>query len=109
MHTSISAAKALCSAQQDQILFRQLTRLLPAVTDSDPPELTVLRQAIQLGDAAAYRQAIVDLRISSVLIRRYRNFVHPRAQLRMVDPPDTDTLDICWRIVNATLNDLAGG
>lgn len=51
----------------------------------------------------------VDVQVSSVLIRRYRNFVHPRAQLRMVDPPDADTLDICWRIVNATLNDLAGG
>lgn len=49
----------------------------------------------------------VDVHMGSVLIRTYRNLVHPRAQLRMNHAPDADTVDMCWPIVNATLNDLA--
>jgi hypothetical protein len=64
-----------------------------------------LEQLINLAHQQGWIQ--VDVRMGSDLIRRYRNLVHPRAQLRMGDPPDADTLDICWPIVNATLNDLA--
>jgi hypothetical protein len=49
----------------------------------------------------------VDVQKGSELIRTYRNLVHPRAQLRMRHTPDADTVDMCWPIVNATLNDLA--
>jgi hypothetical protein len=49
----------------------------------------------------------VDVQKGSDLIRSYRNLVHPRAQLRMKHTPDADTVDMCWPIVNATLNDLA--
>jgi hypothetical protein len=45
--------------------------------------------------------------MGSHLIRSYRNLVHPAAQLRIGDPPDADTLEMCWPVVNATLNDLA--
>jgi hypothetical protein len=64
-----------------------------------------LEELINLAHREGWIQ--VDVRMGSELIRRYRNLVHPRAQLRMGDPPDADTLDICWPIVNATLNDLA--
>lgn len=49
----------------------------------------------------------IDVQKGSELIRAYRNLVHPRAQLRMKHTPDADTVDMCWPIVNATLNDLA--
>lgn len=40
-------------------------------------------------------------------LRKYRNFVHPRAEIREAHVPDRDTLDMCWPVVNAVLNDLA--
>ncbi|MFC7326187.1 hypothetical protein [Marinactinospora rubrisoli] len=40
-------------------------------------------------------------------LRRYRNFVHPRAEIREAHTPDRDTLDMCWPVVNAVLNDIA--
>lgn len=50
----------------------------------------------------------LDVEKGSDLIRMYRNLVHPRVQVEELrDPPDSDTVDICWPIVNATLNDLA--
>jgi hypothetical protein len=49
----------------------------------------------------------IDVQKGSDLIRTYRNLVHPLAQLRMKHTPDADTVEMCWPIVNATLNDLA--
>ncbi|MGW2396039.1 hypothetical protein ACWCYY_05750 [Kitasatospora sp. NPDC001664] len=40
-------------------------------------------------------------------LRKYRNFVHPKAEARQSHRPDRDTLSICWQVVNAALNDLA--
>ncbi|MFD8936137.1 hypothetical protein ACFV0R_12920 [Streptomyces sp. NPDC059578] len=40
-------------------------------------------------------------------LRKYRNFVHPRAEIREAHTPDRYTLDMCWPVVNAVLNDLA--
>ncbi|MBV9450751.1 MAG: hypothetical protein JO345_33160 [Streptosporangiaceae bacterium] len=67
------------------------------------------RMGLQDLIALAHREGWiqVDVKMGSELIRMYRNLVHPRAQIRMGDPPDSDTVDICWPIVNATLNDLA--
>jgi hypothetical protein len=64
-----------------------------------------LQELIELAHREGWIQ--VDVKMGSELIRMYRNLVHPRAQIRMGDPPDSDTVDICWPIVNATLNDLA--
>jgi hypothetical protein len=33
--------------------------------------------------------------------------VHPRAEIREAHAPDRDTLNMCWPVVNAVLNDLA--
>ena len=49
----------------------------------------------------------LDARLGSDLIRQHRNFVHADLQRREGSPPDKDTLDMCWPIVNAILNDLA--
>jgi len=64
-----------------------------------------LQELIQLAHREGWIQ--VDVKMGSELIRSYRNLVHPRAQVRMGAPPDSDTVDICWPIVNATLNDIA--
>lgn len=40
-------------------------------------------------------------------LRDYRNLVHPHLQVRMNHSPDRDTVEMCWPVVNATLNDLA--
>jgi hypothetical protein len=64
-----------------------------------------LHELIELAHRHGWIQ--VDVKMGSELIRSYRNLVHPRAQVRMGAPPDADTVDICWPVVNATLNDLA--
>jgi hypothetical protein len=74
----------------------------------DPPkplDRIGLEELINLAHKSGWIQ--VDAKLGSELIRRYRNLVHPAAQLRIGDPPDADTLDMCWPVVNATLNDLA--
>jgi hypothetical protein len=40
-------------------------------------------------------------------LRDYRNLVHPGAQVRLGHTPDRDTINMCWPVINATLNDLA--
>lgn len=64
-----------------------------------------LQELIELAHREGWIQ--VDVKMGSELIRSYRNLVHPRAQVRMGAPPDSDTVDICWPVVNATLNDIA--
>lgn len=40
-------------------------------------------------------------------LREYRNLVHPNAQMLMPGPPpDRDTVDLCWPVLQAVLNDL---
>jgi hypothetical protein len=41
------------------------------------------------------------------IVREYRNLVHPREQLESgVNPPDGDTVLLCWQPVLAVINDL---
>jgi hypothetical protein len=49
----------------------------------------------------------LDAHLGSELLRQHRNFVHPDLQRREGAPPDKDTINMCWPIVNAILNDLA--
>ncbi|MFI6699209.1 hypothetical protein ACIBJC_09580 [Streptomyces sp. NPDC050509] len=48
-----------------------------------------------------------DAKLASELIRQCRNLVHPLAEKQNGHSPNRDTLDMCWPVVNATLNDLA--
>lgn len=64
-----------------------------------------LQELIELAHRKGWIQ--VDVKMGSELVRSYRDLVHPRAQVRMGGAPDSDTVDICWPVVNATLNDLA--
>ena len=57
----------------------------------------------------AYREKWIqrDAHRFADVLRDYRNLVHPNVQREFGDPPDKDTVSMCWPIVNATLNDLA--
>ncbi|MEV7707021.1 hypothetical protein AB0O59_28840 [Streptomyces sp. NPDC088922] len=48
-----------------------------------------------------------DAKLATELVRHYRNLVHPLQERRTGHSPNRDTLDMCWPVVNATLNDLA--
>jgi hypothetical protein len=48
-----------------------------------------------------------DAMQATELIRSYRNHVHPLAEKKTGHNPNRDTVDMCWPVVNATLNDLA--
>jgi hypothetical protein len=48
-----------------------------------------------------------DVRDFGGKLRDYRNLVHPNAQVRLGQVPDRDTLNMCWPVINAALNDLA--
>ncbi|WP_322770239.1 hypothetical protein [Frankia sp. Cr1] len=48
-----------------------------------------------------------DAKMASNLVRHYRNSVHPGLEKRTKHSPNRDTLDMCWPVVNAILNDLA--
>jgi hypothetical protein len=48
-----------------------------------------------------------DVRAFASTLRGYRNFVHPREQLKRREFPDQDTVSVCWDVVIAALNDLA--
>jgi hypothetical protein len=48
-----------------------------------------------------------DAGMAMELVRHYRNSVHPHQEKRTGHVPNQDTLDMCWPIVNAILNDLA--
>ncbi|WP_406294368.1 hypothetical protein OG948_05895 [Embleya sp. NBC_00888] len=51
----------------------------------------------------------LDAKMAFELVRHYRNSVHPHREVRSKHSPDRDTVDLCWPVVNATLNDLAAG
>ncbi|MFJ3214442.1 hypothetical protein ACIPLC_00750 [Kitasatospora sp. NPDC086801] len=48
-----------------------------------------------------------DAKMASQLVRHYRNLVHPHLERRTRHTPDGDTVDMCWPVVPAILNDLA--
>ena len=47
-----------------------------------------------------------DVRDFATALRSYRNLVHPNEQRRLGHTPDHDTVNICWNVVVAALNDL---
>ncbi|MFD1546011.1 hypothetical protein ACFSJ0_53855 [Nonomuraea guangzhouensis] len=72
---------------------------------SSPPQQHTMHDLINL--ARRHRFIGLDVQKFCHTLRDYRNLVHPHAQVRMGEPPDRDTVDMCWPVVNATLNDLA--
>ena len=48
----------------------------------------------------------VDVKDFSILLRDYRNMIHPYHQLNKKIYPDLDTAKICWEVLNAVINDL---
>ncbi|WP_436790006.1 hypothetical protein [Yinghuangia sp. YIM S10712] len=64
-----------------------------------------LQDLVQFAHANAWIE--LDAKMAFELVRHYRNAVHPHLATRSKHSPDRDTVDMCWPVVNATLNDLA--
>lgn len=47
-----------------------------------------------------------DVKDFSMVLRDYRNMVHPMHQVNLCFVPDRDTCSICWEVVRAAVNDL---
>ncbi|CAL9485377.1 hypothetical protein SUDANB171_03117 [Streptomyces sp. enrichment culture] len=47
-----------------------------------------------------------DMDHYSHTLREYRNFVHPRKEIREEHTPDSDTVGVAWKVVNGVFNDL---
>jgi hypothetical protein len=76
------------------------------LTNSNKPlDKWMLGELIETAHREKWIQA--DARGFAVKLKDYRNLVHPNAQLRLGHAPDSDTLSMCWPVINATLNDLA--
>lgn len=69
------------------------------------PDSIALQALIDISHQAGWID--VDVERFSQALREYRNFVHPRAELREAHTPDRDTLTVSWWVVNSALNDLA--
>lgn len=69
------------------------------------PDFVGLKTLIDICHKAGWID--VDVERFSQALREYRNFVHPRAELREAHTPDRDTLTVSWWVVNSALNDLA--
>ncbi|WP_329521872.1 hypothetical protein [Spirillospora sp. NBC_01491] len=101
----VSAIIMLGSLLEGALLEAARTRLAPPPPPNHLKSLTLFK-LLEL--ARKHRWIGADaLMYPCDALREYRNLVHPNAQLRMGDPPDRDTVDMCWPVVNATLNDLA--
>ncbi|MGH3708668.1 MAG: hypothetical protein ACRDRQ_11305 [Pseudonocardiaceae bacterium] len=70
-----------------------------------PAEKWYLKELIATAHGQGWIQA--DVRKFADHLKEYRDLVHPHAQIRLGDPPDRDTVRMCWPVVNAALNDLA--
>jgi hypothetical protein len=84
--------------------------LLEVLRARTPPGVKPLRDGTRLEELIemAHRNGWIqaDAKKFSHELRDYRNLVHVRAQVRMGDVPDGDTVKVCWYVVVATLNDL---
>jgi hypothetical protein len=72
---------------------------------STTPDKVYLDNLIKI----CHRQGWIDADVERFCheLRKYRNFVHPRAEIREAHTPDRDTLNVSWQVVSAALNDLA--
>jgi hypothetical protein len=98
------AALVMLGSLLEGVLIAAVQERIPG-TPPKPLDRLMLEELIIMAHKKGWIQ--VDAKLGAGLIRCYRNLVHPTAQLRIGDPPDADTLAMCWPVVNATLNDLA--
>lgn len=76
-----------------------------SVLGSTAPDKAMLDVLIKVCHRAGWIGA--DIERFCHELRRYRNYVHPRAEIREAHTPDRDTLNVSWQVVSAVLNDLA--
>jgi hypothetical protein len=98
----VSAIIMLGSLLEGVLLEAVRTRM-PGSTRS--LDRMTLNELIESAHVHGWIQA--DVRKFADHLREYRNLVHPHAQVRVGHAPDRDTVNMCWPVVNAALNDLA--
>lgn len=98
----VSAIIMLGSLLEGVLLEAVRTRMPSPVKSADK---WYLNDLIATAHDQGWIQA--DVRRFADHLKGYRNLVHPYAQIRLGHPPDRDTVNMCWPVVNAALNDLA--
>ncbi|MFD0257195.1 hypothetical protein ACFVH7_02775 [Kitasatospora indigofera] len=99
------AAIIMLGSLMEGVLLRTVVERDPALLGRDSEDSISLDKLIKACHRAGWIGA--DAEKFSHELRKYRNFVHPKAEARESHRPDRDTLSICWQVVNAALNDLA--
>ncbi len=109
-HGASLAAIILLGSILEGALLDVATRFVSsAMRSSRAPEGRKLSSwsLVELIDVAHERGWIQpDVRAFAHVLRDYRNFVHPWEQRRRGEFPDHDTVNVCWEVVIAALNDL---
>jgi hypothetical protein len=98
----VSAIIMLGSLLEGVLLDAVQTRMPSPVKSADK---WYLKELIATAHGQGWIQT--DVRRFADHLKDYRDLVHPRAQIRLGDPPDRDTVRMCWPVVNAALNHLA--
>lgn len=126
---SLHAVPVQQAAHRARTRLGHLATTLRTAGRSDPiPEVAALAACLHPPQPGAYAIALRAVQTVSHLLeqarqhrwidedvhlhpceqlREYRNLIHPLRQVQMGEPPDRDTVDLCWPVVNAVLNDLA--
>ncbi|MFE4599318.1 hypothetical protein ACFRKE_00490 [Kitasatospora indigofera] len=99
------AAIIMLGSLMEGVLLRTVVERDPSLLGRDSEDSISLDKLIKACHRAGWIGA--DAEKFSHELRKYRNFVHPKAEARESHRPDRDTLSICWQVVNAALNDLA--
>ncbi|MFD7585667.1 hypothetical protein ACFV84_09600 [Kitasatospora sp. NPDC059811] len=98
------AAIIMLGSLLEGVLLRTVVERDPSLLGRDSEDSVNLDKLIKACHRAGWIGA--DAEKFSHELRKYRNFVHPKAESRESHRPDRDTLSICWQVVNAALNDL---
>lgn len=80
----------------------------PRDTQAKPKALHEWSLSTLIDVAYECRWVQMDVKKFSHVLREYRNLVHPWQQRLTGIDPDKDTCSICWEVVRAAVNDLAG-
>jgi hypothetical protein len=56
--------------------------------------------------AHGYGWTVSDINAFAHSLHDWHNFVHPMLERMLGDSPDEDTMNVCWTVTAAALNDL---
>ncbi|WP_431967335.1 hypothetical protein [Actinacidiphila sp. bgisy160] len=98
------AATIMLGSLLEGVLLQVIKEHDTTLLGSTPPDKATLEKLINACNTA--RLIGADIERFCHELRIYRNYVHPAAEIREAHAPDRDTLNVCWQVVGAVLNDL---